>query len=83
MLPPQQVLRNLYGFFKNSGNFAISTAIRRASSRVSSLAVDCRSDALFSDAAHRVARGVGEGWPLRPLQAARPRSFLSAVYLSQ
>ena len=37
MLPPQQVLRNLYGFFKNSGNFAIFTAIRRASSRVSSL----------------------------------------------
>jgi len=36
MLPPQQVLRNLCGFFKNSGNFAIFTAIRRASSRVSS-----------------------------------------------
>jgi len=40
MLPPQQVLRNLYGFFKNSGNFAIFTAIRHASSRVSNLAAE-------------------------------------------
>jgi len=40
MLPPQQVLRNLYGFFKNSGNFAMFTAIRHASSRVSNLAAE-------------------------------------------
>jgi hypothetical protein len=40
MLPPQQVLRKsllVYGFFKCSGSFAISTAIRRASSRISNL----------------------------------------------
>jgi len=42
MLLPQQVLRNLYAFFKSSRNFAIFTAIRRASSRVSSLAADRR-----------------------------------------
>jgi hypothetical protein len=44
-----------YGFFKGSGSFAIFIAIRRASSCVSNLAVDCRPDILEIDVGELLA----------------------------
>ena len=60
MLSPQQVLRDLHGFFKSSGNFAIFTAIRRASSRVSSLAADRWREAIGHSIGQRGAVRIGE-----------------------